>query len=555
MPTLTPKRKGILIMIFEGFSTENKKLVQTITTASDSLSKDIFESHSQRLLSRGGHFTPEQLIPVYFAALLGAPDGEDERASFHNMLYELRENLIKCPKLLFYVENELKPPTPDELSLFDGIVSDGEDGSVLIDSLTSVISIEGDETRTKLAKETLPMFLKGMSGNDMLAAAQTLIVWMNRCLGSDAYKRDHTEIPVLMYYGNITASETAFLHFMSRLGIDVLYICSNASGLAELKRNNLEGRMQIFELPCSLTVTPYPDKPVRTKLATAAYNASKELNNILYNNDTLFRDFQFSDMRSLTLKTTYDEIDVLWHQPAKYRTGFAVEGEKAVVPNIFAKISGVKDGDLNAYWDSMKWRLSPDTRIIYKSPSFKRYTDSHLDIFKPFYNGEKILTEQLKGSPLNKYGYLSDSLQILIFNKMQEAVDSGFLKIPSDELLPLVIYVGTNLDRELLKLLQKFDFTKDIPKLIIIDVIEDTFSKIECIQLVLYNLLGFDILVCTPTGYRNIETFVSDAAFETYTMNEFEYNVHIPKLKIPDTVPEPRDGGGLFGRLFRKGRK
>ncbi len=542
-------------MIFEGFSTENKKLVQTISTTSESLAKDITESHADRLLSRGGHFTAEQLIPVYFAALLGAPSEEDEKASFHNMLYDLREDLIKCPKLLFYSEHELKPPTPDELSIFDGIVSDGDDDSVLLDSLVNVIKIEGDEVRTNLAKETLPLFLKGMSGNDMFTAARTLIVWMNRCLGSEAFKRDHTEIPVLMYYGNIAAPEIAFLHFMSRLGIDVLYICSNTSGLAELKRNNLEGRMQIFELPCSVPVTPYPDKPVRAKLATVAYNASKELNNILYNNDTIFRDFQFSDMQSITLKTTYEEIDVLWHQPAKYRTGFEVNGDKVTVPNIFAKISGVKDGSLNAYWDSVRWKLSPDTRVIIKSPSYKKYAESQLGIFNQYYRGEQILTEQLKASPLNKYGHLSDSLQTLIFSKMQEAVDSGFLKIAPDELLPLVIYVGMNLDREILRLLQKFDFTKDIPKLIIIDVIEDTFSKIECIQLVLYSLLGFDILICTPTGYRDIETFVSEAAFETHTMNEFEYNVHIPKLKIPDSIPEPKDSGGLFGRLFKKGKK
>lgn len=542
-------------MIFEGFSTENKKLVQTITTTSSTLNKDIFETHSQRLLSRGGHFTSDQLIPVYFAALLGVPTGEDEKADFHNMLYNLREELIKCPKLLFYSEYELKPPTPDELSIFDGIsFVDGQSFETLPEELAAAVNVSGDEVRTKLARETLPLFMKGMSGKDALSAVQTLIVWMNRCLGSEAFRRDHTEIPALIYYGNITAAETAFLHFMSRLGIDVLYICSNLSGLVQLKQNNLEGRMQIFELPCSVPVTPYPDKPVRTKLATAAYNASKELNNILYNNDTFFRDFQFSDMQSLTLRTTCDEIDVLWHQPAKYRTGFAANGSKVTVPNIFAKISGVKNGDLNAYWDSVRWKLSPNTRVIIKSPSYKRFGETKLDIYRPYYTGEQIMTDQLKNSPLNKYGYLSDSLQRLIFSKMQEAVDAGLLKIDRNELLPLILYVGTNLDREILKLLQKYDFTKDIPKLIVIDVIEDTFSKIECIQLVLFNLLGFDILICTPTGYRNIETFVGDAAFETHTMNEFEYNVHIPKLKIPDSIPEP-NSGGLFGKLFKKGRK
>ena len=539
-------------MIFEGFSTENRKLVQTVTTSAETLSKDIFESHSDRLSSRGGHFSENELIPVYFAALLGTPSDSDKQAEFHNMLYDLREDLIKCPKLLFYIENELKAPTPDELSIFDGI--DASDNEALLDALTEKIEITTDEVRTKLARETLPIFLKDLSGDAMLETARTLIVWMKRCLCSELYSANHYEIPVMLYYGGITSSTVQFLHFMSRLGIDIIYICSSKAPLSVLTRNNFEGRMQIFELSASTPVAPYPDKPVKAKLATAAYNASRELDDILYSGNTMFRDFQFSDMQSLTLKTTYDEIDVLWHQPSKYRTGFAAKGEKVTVPTVFAKISGVKDGNLNAYWDSVKWKLSPYTRLIHKSPSYKKFSESQLDVYKPYYNGENILIEQLKNSPFNKYSFLSDSLQLLIFNKMQEAVDSGFLKLDSSELVPMVIYVGTNLEREILKLLQQYDFTKDIPKLIIIDVIEDTFSKVECIQLVLYNLLGFDILVYTPTGYKNIETFVSDAAFETHIMNEFQYNVHIPKFKIPDSIPEP-DSGGLFGKLFRKGRK
>lgn len=312
--------------------------------------------------------------------------------------------------------------------------------------------------------------------------------------------------------------------------------------------------MQVFELARSGQVEPYPDKQVKAKLATTAYNASRELNNILYNNDTFFRDFQFSDMQSLTLKTTYDEIDVLWHQPSKYRTGFAADSCKVTIPTIFAKISGVKDGNLNSYWDGVKWKLSPYTRIIYKSPSYRKYGESNLDIYSPYFAGDRILIDQLKNSRYNKYSYLSDSLQMLILNKMQETIDSGFIKIPVQELTPLVIYVGMNIEKEILRLLQKYDFTKDIPKLVVIDVIEDTFSKVECIQLVLYNLLGFDIIIYTPTGYKNIETYVSEAAFETHIMNEFKYNVHIPKFRIPDSVPEPKSEG-LFGKLFKKGRR
>ena len=169
-------------MIFEGFSTENNKLVQTITTTEQTLTKDIFETHSDRLMSRGNHFKPDELIPVYFAGLIGSPTEEDAQANFHNMLYQLREDLIKCPKLLIYIEHELKSPTPDELSIFDDINISSDE--TLLNGLCSLIKIEGDEVRTKLAKETLPIIRGNLSGEAMLEFAKPLILWMNRCLNS-----------------------------------------------------------------------------------------------------------------------------------------------------------------------------------------------------------------------------------------------------------------------------------------------------------------------------------------------------------------------------------
>jgi hypothetical protein len=110
-----------------------------------------------------------------------------------------------------------------------------------------------------------------------------------------------------------------------------------------------------------------------------------------------------------------------------------------------------------------------------------------------------------------------------------------------------------NLDRNILRILQKYDFTKDIPKFIVIDAIEDTFSMRECIQLVFLSMLGFDILVYAPTGYRDLETFVSPKAYENHRMNEFKYNVTVPRFKIPDKIPQKKSG--LFSNLFKKGRK
>ena len=117
-----------------------------------------------------------------------------------------------------------------------------------------------------------------------------------------------------------------------------------------------------------------------------------------------------------------------------------------------------------------------------------------------------------------------------------------------DDLMCAVIHYGMSFNKEMLQIIQRFDFTRKIPKLIYIDAVEDTFTLQECIQIVLCNLIGFDVLIYTPSGYKNLETFVKNDAFEEHIMNKFLYNVEVPKFKIPS---EDKNGG-FFGKLFGK---
>jgi hypothetical protein len=540
-------------MKFEGFSTERSSPVEIITTGADTLPKDVLETHSARLISRGGHFSVNELIPVYFAALIGCPNKDAD--TYNNMLFTLRDDLIKSPKLLIYIDKELRNPEPDEVTAFKTV--NRTDKKQMVSALTALVNIPSDNLRTELARKELYALLVGMmeeTPGKLFNTGAKIITWLNRICTTQGFINKSDEIPLLFYYGNITPTEVTFLHFISKIGIDVLYICSNTANAEIINAGNLDNRMQVFVLPGTMAVQPFPQKLVKAKVATVAYSAERELDTMLYGDNTIFRAFQFSDMQSMTLKTTYEEIDILWHQDVKYRSGFEIRDNKVIVPNIFAKISGVKDGNMGDYWDEIRSKLTPDTIIVNKAPAYKKAESSSLLAYKPYYSGTTIFIEQLMASPLNNYHYLSDKLQYLIFNKMQEAVDSRFLKLEQDELVSQIIYVGLNLDKEIIRKLQKFDFTKATPKYIVIDAIEDTFSKIECIQLVLYNILGFDILIYTPTGYKNLETFVNDRAFEIYTMNEFKYNVTIPKFKIPTAV-QSNNNSGLFNKLFKKGRK
>lgn len=521
--------------------------VERLSTTAAGIFEDFMTDRRTRVVKHGGVFTEDGVIPVYCAALIGY----DEEAVYTNMLLKFKESFAGSKKQLIFIEKPLANPTADEIKLLGSVTRSST--SDMIDDLALRIKLNGDPTRTALAQTELRKLLNELyTGNQTVAFnyGSKLISWLYRCTQARKYAVQYEDIPVILYYGAISQSELYFLNFMSRCGFDVIYITPDKQLLDLVIDKNPGGRMQIFQLPQSKESGSYPDKPVKMKMATVAYSAERELDTMLYGGDAgIFRDFQFPNSQTVTLKTTLEEIGILWKQEARFRQGFATSGNLVTVPNIFAKISGVRDGNISAYWEEIRERLTPDTILRIKEAKDAQPENPDLSAYRSFYRNGKIDTERLKSSTLNRCSYLPDRIQDMYLYKLQETVDSGFLKLSGDELMCSVLHWGLNMDKEFMKMLQSFDFTKQLPKLIWIDAVEQTFTLEECVQLVLCNLIGFDILIYTPTGYKNLETFVSADAFEEHTLNEFMYNLEVPKFKIPSETKN----SGFFGRLFRKG--
>ena len=521
--------------------------VQRLSTTAAGIFEDFMVDHRTRVVRNGGVFKADGVIPVYCAALIGY----DDEAVYNNMLLQFKEGFAGSKKQLIFIEKPLDNPTADEIRQLGSI--NRSSVSSMIDELALAIKLNGDPIRTALAQTELRKLLEKLyTGNPTVVYnyGSKLISWLYRCTQARKYAVQYEDIPLILYYGDISQSELYFLNFMSRSGFDVLYITPNKQLLELAVEKNPDNRMQIFQLPQSKESGSYPSKSIKMKVATVAYSAERELDTMLYGGDAgIFRDFQFPNSQTVTLKTTLEEISILWKQEARFRQGFATSGNLVTVPNIFAKISGVKDGNLNVYWDDIRDKLTPETILRVKGAQPQPAGNMDLSAYRSFYRNGEIDAERLKASTLNRYSYLPDRIQDMLFFKLQEAVESRFLKLSGDELMCSVLHFGLNLDKEFMKLLQSYDFTKQLPKLIWIDAVEQTFTLEECIQLVLCDLIGFDILIYTPTGYKNLETFVSADAFEEHTLNEFMYNVEVPKFRIPS---EARNGG-LFGKLFRKG--
>ncbi|MFR2562997.1 MAG: YceG family protein, partial [Anaeromassilibacillus sp.] len=118
--------------------------------------------------------------------------------------------------------------------------------------------------------------------------------------------------------------------------------------------------------------------------------------------------------------------------------------------------------------------------------------------------------------------------QDYILEKIQALIDYDLIVNGGPDVAASMLSVLMNLDKELLRLLQNFDFTKSIPKFLVVDVTEKVFTLEECILLAFLNLVGFDIAIFTPTGYRNVEKYLT----RTASIRWWSENLHL-------TLPSP----------------
>lgn len=522
-------------------------VVEVISAEPDRLSEDIAQTARERLASRGGHFTENEMIPVYFLLLAGCGD-ED---SYNNMLYSLREDIKKTRKPFAFIDTPLGKPSYSDVEMYKHI--DRSKTTAVISSFCANVKFDGNPERTYIAQHALMSVLKSC-GSDVFVKGLGLTVKFNMIVNAIG-AASSSEIPIILYYGIPSSDDLLFLCFIYRCGFDVVCICPDKAVISVFRESQFAQKMQIEELADSRNVKPYPSRPVKVKISTVAYNAERELDSMLYSGDTLFRDRQYSKLESAVLRTTVDEISILWEQQAKYRSGFEVKGDRVIVPTIFAKINGVKDSDTKKYFDMMERFITWNSIFVVKGPSYKRPDLNVSALYSAYHRGTELLTEKIKHSQLNKYAYLSEELQNHIFEKMQAVISDGLLALDTPaQTVDYVMHAGLNLDKAVLRLLQRFDFTKDIPKFIVADAIEDPFSKLECTQLLLLSYLGFDVLILCPTGYRDIETYVSPNAYETHSYNEFLYNLSIPRFKVPVEPKPKKQSGGLIKNIFKKGR-
>lgn len=387
----------------------------------------------------------------------------------------------------------------------------------------------------------------GANINKILNKAVYLLCFINRYQTQFFKNFSYDNIPCFIYMGGCNdENEAMFMHFLARTPIDVLILCPNRAERCRLEDNILYD----INYDEQLAIDKFPIQNSGLHIGTAAYHAERELDTLMYNDDTIFRDKQYDKARTVSLQTMDREIKILWETEIKYRPGFSTVDGSVNIPVIFSKFSGVKDGNVRKYMIMLKKLMTPETVVVDKVPNILS-TDANpiKEYATEFFKNGRLHRDKIKKSRAYRYGFLRDEMQDYILDKLEFLIAQKYIKGTFENGTEYtIVSVALNLPKEVTRLLQAFDFTKKNPKLLYINTSDELISLEDTIYLTFLHLLGFDVALFVPTGY-NMEKYFNLKLMEEHQLGDYIYDIQIPDWEsIPLSLHTSwRD------RLFRHG--
>ena len=478
--------------------------------------------------------------------------GVEDKLLFPSDMVAFYQQLKREGRKVCLENGRLPPPTPEEIAAVRR--RNHQTAEQLAADLAANLQYPNNQQLQTLMRQAfLDVVLeedKAVGGNlnRLLNKAVYLVAWMKRYQKDLFQNWQAPEVGVFLLFGACSGdNEALFLRLLAKLPVDVLVLLPDLNAPCVLKDPALLDLHKEHSLP----MTDFPVEPSQMRVRTAAYQAEREMDSILYQNTGLYRAKQHQKAEAVTLQTMYEEIGLLWDQELKYRPGFAAEGDTVTVPVLLEKICGMKDGPILPYWLDIKKLVTPETTLVTKLPW---QTGLEANPMKPyatqFLRQGRLQREKIKQHKDYPYGILRPEIQDYLLDKLQVLLDEKLIAGTYQNGTEYTI-VSTilGLPKDLLRRIQNFDFTKKNPKLIIISTTEETLSLEDSILVAFLNLVGFDILFFVPTGYQSIEKYFQKPFANEHQLGPYRYDLQVPDFR---TLHE---GGKssirkLFGRSF-----
>lgn len=460
--------------------------------------------------------------------------GTEDRVTYLNELHNLYNDLISAKRNVVIVNGTIPPPTPEGISRIKR--KDYQRPDQLILDLSGYLRALGNDELQRIANKAYVDILmeeakiEGMTIPRLTKRAVYLLCWLNRYKGKLFNEWKYPKAGVFIHMGGCkNEAEVLFCRFLSRLPVDVVIFAPDLNESCCIPADELyEVRYQE-----SLVVEQFPESQQGLRVGTAAFHAERDLDRLMYQDSGIYRNQQYDKAETITLQTTYEEIAILWEQELKYRPNFNTGNGVASVPVIYSKVSGVKNADISAYWQSVKNLITPDALVYINSSMVDASAHNPVKQFAAgFFRNGKLQRKEIKEHKSYQYSIFKESIEEYILDKIQLLIDSKIIKGTFENGTEYnIIATLLNLDKNLIRLIQKFDFTKANPKLIYIITTEYMLKAEDVILISFLNMIGFDIIFFVPTGYECFEKHLNRRCFDEHQIGEYMYDLSPPNIK------------------------
>ncbi len=475
--------------------------------------------------------------------------GVRDKLDYLNDLHRFYQQLMAAERKVVAIDGPLPKPEPEELNAIRRRSRYASAEEMIVD-LAGNLPADAPDALQRLMQRAFTQVMRlaekdQSNPNRLLTAAVVLLCRIRRWHGPLLRGWKPGEVPAFILMGGCAdADDALYVRWLARMPVDVLLPVPNLGkpcALADDMLLELTGEE-------SLDATKFPRDDATLRLSTMAASAERDLDALLYADSGIYRNRQFARANAVTLRTTWDELFILWDQELRYRPGFSADGASVNIPVLYAKVSGVEGGKLSAYWQKVRQLAGEDALYVRQLP-MPQEGDSFQALAQKYLKNDRIDREGLKRDRRYPFGLLREALQEHIFDKLQLMLDRRIIKgtfVNGTEYTVLATALG--MGKALLRMLQAFDFTRKSPKVVCVDAKENGATLQDAILLTLLNLLGFDVALFVPTGYQTIERFLADNLPVEHQIGEYVYDLTPPEL---DAIPQLKPAS-WFDRLFRR---
>lgn len=484
---------------------------------------------------------------LYYTALVRLTGARD-RATYAKDLFDLYRALTGTGRRALTVDGPMPAPTPQEIA---GIRRRGRYNSPeeLIVDLAVNLPPAGDDLLALMQRAFLRAMRAEAKAQSSLRKLEEAGVYLlcraRRYHEALFHSWREGQVPVFILMGGCADGRDAlYVRWLSALPVDVLLLAPDLEkpcAFADAALLDLKGE-------ASLPPMKFPRDEADLRVSTLAADAEWDMDRLLYADSGLYRSRQFDRASAVTLRTTADELFILWDQDLRYRQGFAAEDGAVTMPVLYAKLCGVERGDMAAYWQRVKRLAGGDALFFDRFPLGATAGGFQSLAVKCVKNGRldrRALTEDRR----YPFALLRPEIQAHMLDKLQLMLERRLIRGTFEngaEYTAVAAVLG--MGPELTRRLQAFDFTKKNPKLVCVSAGEDAATPEDACLLTFLNLAGFDIALFVPTGYRSAERFMADNLPVEHQLGEYVYDQRVPDL---DALPGPK-GPSLLDRLFRR---